>query len=73
MSSTKRDRSEYMREYRAKKGIKVGQRGRPVTQPCGTVAAYNRHKRNGEPVDAACREAGREHQRKMYLQRKARK
>lgn len=27
-------------------------------KPCGTRAAYNRHLANGEPVDAACREAG---------------
>lgn len=27
-------------------------------QPCGTYAAYRRHKRRGEPVDEAC-EAGR--------------
>lgn len=25
--------------------------------PCGTPGAYRRHKRHGEPVDAACREA----------------
>lgn len=28
-------------------------------QPCGTHAAYQRHKRHGEPIDDACREAAR--------------
>lgn len=28
-------------------------------KPCGTDAAYERHKRRGEPVDEACREAHR--------------
>lgn len=28
-------------------------------EPCGTPAAYRRHKRRGEPVDEACAEAGR--------------
>lgn len=30
--------------------------GRPLA-PCGTEAAYNRHCRNGEPIDDACRRA----------------
>lgn len=30
--------------------------GRPL-EPCGTVAAYRRHGRRGEPIDEACREA----------------
>lgn len=29
-------------------------------KPCGTYAAYRRHKRNGEPVDDACAQAGRD-------------
>jgi hypothetical protein len=28
-------------------------------QPCGTPAAYQRHRKNGEPLDDACREAWR--------------
>ena len=28
--------------------------------PCGTPAAYRRHKRRGEPVDDACAQAGRD-------------
>ena len=31
--------------------------------PCGTHAAYKRHKRRNEPVDDACREAAAEHVR----------
>lgn len=30
--------------------------------PCGTFTAYKRHRRNDEPVDAACQEAAREQQ-----------
>ncbi|WP_417510588.1 hypothetical protein [Microbacterium sp.] len=30
--------------------------GRPKA-PCGTESAYRRHLRNGEPIDAACRDA----------------
>jgi hypothetical protein len=41
-----------------------------VTEPCGTPAAYKRHKRNGEPVDAACREAYNADQRRLYKLRK---
>jgi len=37
--------------------------GRPVTEPCGTYAAYRRHERHGEPVDAACRRAYNERHR----------
>lgn len=32
--------------------------GRPLAR-CGTPAAYRRHKRRGEPVDAACQAANR--------------
>lgn len=28
-------------------------------QPCGTAAAWRRHKRNHEPVDAACERVGK--------------
>lgn len=33
--------------------------------PCGTFSAYKRHKRNGEPVDAACQTAAREYRREQ--------
>jgi hypothetical protein len=45
---------------------------RPVTEPCGTYAAARRHQRHGEPLDDACRDALREHQRAMYERRRAR-
>lgn len=32
-------------------------------KPCGTFAAYQRHKRNGEVIDDACATAAREHWR----------
>jgi hypothetical protein len=32
---------------------------RPEPQPCGTWGAYQAHRRNGDPVDDACREACR--------------
>ena len=36
---------------------------RPL-KPCGTRAAYQRHKESGEPVDEACRAANRTYQAK---------
>lgn len=44
--------------------------GRPITEPCGTVAAYKRHKRNGEPIDEACRDAYNAKHREYYAMRK---
>lgn len=35
--------------------------GRPLS-PCGTMAAYRRHYRLGEPVDAACQQANARHE-----------
>ena len=29
----------------------------PELRPCGTLAAYRRHLRRGEPVDESCRQA----------------
>lgn len=51
------------------------QRGGParVLKPCGTVAAYTRHKRKGEPVDRACQDAYNAHQRAMYANRRAKR
>lgn len=34
--------------------------GRPVTQPCGTMAGYNRHRYRGEQVCGPCAAAERE-------------
>lgn len=36
--------------------VAVGER---VLAPCGSVSAYQRHLRRGEPVDEACRRAWR--------------
>jgi hypothetical protein len=43
----------------------MGASVRPVTvcQPCGTHAAYVRHRAHGEPPDLACAEAERAYQR----------
>lgn len=62
--------AEYQRAWRARHGARTGQLGRPPTQPCGTVAAYRRHRRAGEEPCEPCRSAHSEHQRRMYLQRK---
>ena len=59
--------AERARAYRARKGAQP----RGDLKPCGTVAAARRHQRNGEPLCAACAWVWREHQAKMYQQRKA--
>lgn len=64
--------ADYQREWRAKHGARTGKPGRPATQPCGTVAAYKRHQRNGEPIDQACRDAWSARQRELYQARKNR-
>ncbi len=47
-------------------------RGGPprVPAPCGTVAAYKRHQRHGEPACAPCRAAWAEWQRAYQARRK---
>lgn len=62
--------AEYQRQWRASKGARTGAPGRPITAACGTASAYKRHKRKGEPVDTACREAWNAYQREMYRARK---
>lgn len=60
------------REYRRRKGARVGDHPGPAASaPCGTVSAYKRHKRHGEPVDDACREAYNAAQRGYYRKRQA--
>lgn len=51
--------AEYQRKWRARHGARTGKPGRPEKPPppCGTVPAYRRHVRRGEPVDEACRAA----------------
>lgn len=44
--------------------------GRPVTRPCGTVAAYRRHQRHGEPPCDACRQAMAAQQHDWYQRRR---
>lgn len=62
--------AEYQRAWRAKHGAKTGQVGRPPVQPCGTVAAYKRHLRNGEQPCADCRAANSAYHRELYQRRK---
>ena len=62
----------YYREWRAKRGARTGVVGRRPTEPCGTVAAYRRHRRAGEQPCDQCRLAWNEKQKQMYHARKAR-
>lgn len=39
------------------KARRTGRRGRPIVYPCGTRAAYERHRRHHEPPCEACRRA----------------
>jgi hypothetical protein len=64
--------AEYQRKWRASKGARTGVPGRPPTQPCGTVAAYKRHRRNDETPCDACRSAWAAYQRDAYQRRKLR-
>lgn len=48
-------------------------RGRKPLSPCGSVAAYDRHRKRGETICDACREAHRMHQRAKAAERRARK
>lgn len=40
--------------------------GRPATEPCGTHAAWSRHKRRGEEVDRACERAQKAYRAERY-------
>jgi hypothetical protein len=44
--------------------------GRPAEQPCGTYAAWCRHKRRGEEVDRACYRAWQEYRAERRVVRK---
>jgi hypothetical protein len=63
-------KAAYQRRWRAKQGARTGELGRPPSQPCGTVAAYKRHRRNDETPCAACRAANAAHHRDLYRRRK---
>ena len=56
---TAKTAAERMAAYRARK------RGGPPREPapCGTRAAAARHRRNSEPLDAACADAERAYMR----------
>lgn len=60
------DHAEYLRRWRALRGARTGMPGRPQTAPCGTVSAYKRHLRRGEPVDELCRLEWNQWQRNYY-------
>ena len=62
--------AEYQRAWRAKHGAATGRPGRPPA-PCGTAAAYKRHIRLGEAVDAACRAAYNAEQREFARRRRS--
>ena len=59
--------AERSRAYRDRK------RGTPprTPAPCGTIAAYARHLRNGEQPCDACRKANAERHRELYRKRKS--
>lgn len=63
--------AEYQRQWRAAKGARTGQPGRPAVQPCGTEAAYKRHSRRGETPCEACKAAHSERQAELYRRRTA--
>ena len=66
--------AEYQRAYRARKALEAGRQpgqvGRPVSAPCGTVAAYKRHQRRGEQPCQSCRAANAAYHRELYRRRK---
>lgn len=49
--------------------LETGKGGRPITEPCGTLAAYRRHKRKGEVPCAECRTAYNAAHRRYYAKR----
>lgn len=51
--------------------IPRGVRGRVATHPCGTDAAYRRHKRRGEPACTLCLEANAARRRAAAARQRA--
>ena len=43
---------------------------RPISKPCGTTAAYKRHRRHGETPCDACKAAWAEFIRALYHRKK---
>lgn len=39
-------------------------------KPCGTWAAYNRHRRKGEPIDDACAQAARDQKNDRVIEKR---
>jgi len=63
--------AERQRRYRERNGARVGDHPGPqATEPCGTLAAHRRHKRNGEPIDDACRATYNAEHRRLYSLRR---
>lgn len=61
--------AEYKRRWRAARGARTGQPGRPPA-PCPSAACWKRHQRRGEPHDVpACHQAYLDDQRRLYRQR----
>jgi hypothetical protein len=62
--------ADRQRAYRERNGARVGESPGPVpSAPCGTVSAWKRHQRKGEPSCAACRAAWATYQRERYAVR----
>jgi hypothetical protein len=55
--------AEYQRAWRARHGANTGKPGRPVSRPCGTLAAYARHRRHQEQPCVECAAAWAEYVR----------
>jgi hypothetical protein len=65
--------SERQRNYRERKGARVGGKPGPLpTEPCGTSAGARRHERAHEPLCDECRVAEATRQRELYRARRAR-
>lgn len=62
--------ADYQRAWRAKHGARTGRPGPKPTRPHGTLAAYRRHQRAGEPPCGPCKEANAAYQRQRYAARK---
>lgn len=63
--------AEQQRRWRAAKGARTGQPGRPPTATCPSVGAYKRHLRHGEDgKPCGCHAAYLEAQRGYYRRRR---
>lgn len=62
--------ADQQRRWRASQGARTGTPGRRATEPCGTPAAYRRHKRRGEDPCDPCKAAWSAKQHEYYEARK---